>query len=176
MFRTSQSNWDRIFGQPSGIPTGWEITGKAKNIGGKVKPIDKIIHNAVSSKGLPGASAVEHFINEPTNVSSVMNEVKKKSPVHLKKMGIGARAGKTLKKAAGGLGMFGGAALLGVGMAVTTKVWDSIQWEQPGTRRSGSGYGPGFISWSKTSGMPANNLGTKNLPEALHRTRHSSNI
>jgi len=36
--------------------------------------------------------------------------------------------------------------------------------------------GPGFINWSKTSGMPANHLSTDGLALALSKTRHVSLI
>jgi len=38
------------------------------------------------------------------------------------------------------------------------------------------GTGSGFISWSKSSGMPANHLSTNGLSLALSNMRHSSTI
>jgi hypothetical protein len=101
-------------------------------------------------------------------------------------------AGKTQKFLAGawsskfktglraGIGVRTAGVALGVGMgiyALSKSLLSTLRWQQPVEREQvGVGYGPGFISWSKKEGMPANHLGTNNLMNALHRNRHSSII
>lgn len=53
----------------------------------------------------------------------------------------------------------------------------SLRWTAPEENiQQGAGYGPGYISWSKKTGMPANHLGTRDMMDSLHRMRHSSII
>lgn len=70
-----------------------------------------------------------------------------------------------------GIVMFGASAMMGTGRQLTK----SISFSQP-QRPSALRSGPGYISWSKTSGMPANHLSTDGLGLALSNARHTSTI
>lgn len=56
-------------------------------------------------------------------------------------------------------------------------LWHSIKWSRP-ARNSGpmGGYGPGYLSWSKRSGLASNHLATDGLSLALHKMRHTSGV
>lgn len=70
----------------------------------------------------------------------------------------------------------GMAGLVG-GYTVGRSMLSQLRHTQPvETIHRGGGYGPGYITWSKKSGMPANHLGTNNLMNSLHRMRHDSII
>ena len=70
-----------------------------------------------------------------------------------------------------GLALFAGSALVGTGRQLARQVSFS-QPERPSALRAG----PGYISWSKSSGMPPGHLSTDGLSLALSNARHTSTI
>ena len=74
--------------------------------------------------------------------------------------------------------LLGGTIGLGLGLIhgfekQTKNIWHFRRQEEHPLRVS---YGSGYISWSKTSGMPANHLSTDGLSLALSKNRHISTI
>ena len=65
---------------------------------------------------------------------------------------------------------------LALGGQIVKSLWSRSQRGSVLSSRQGAGAGPGYISWSKKTGMPANHLGTRGLTNALHRNRHNSII
>ena len=78
----------------------------------------------------------------------------------------------------GGIMLAGVTAGALVGMySLSKSILSTYRWTSPPENKQyGVGYGPGFISWSKKGGMPANHLSTNGLTNALHGMRHSSII
>lgn len=69
-------------------------------------------------------------------------------------------------------------AFFGASAAISTmgsQLWKRVQM-RPISRTSGLRSGPGYISWGKTSGMPANHLSTDGLGLSLSNLRHTSVI
>ena len=88
--------------------------------------------------------------------------------------GFGIKKTSALSLAYGG-GIFLGSALMA--SHVIKSIWsNSKRNSRVQSNMQGSGYGPGYITWSKKRGMPANHLSTRGLTNALHRSRHSSII
>ena len=74
-----------------------------------------------------------------------------------------------------GAGMVIGAVIGGIQVART--LGRAVSWTgQDKYRHVGSGGGPGYTTWSKKNGMPANHLSTDNLSNSLHNMRHTSII
>ena len=83
------------------------------------------------------------------------------------------------KRSALGLAYGGGLILGGALMAshVIKSLWStSKRNSRVSSSMQGSGMGPGYITWSKKGGMPANHLSTRGLTNALSRARHTSII
>jgi hypothetical protein len=63
------------------------------------------------------------------------------------------------------------ATAFGIGRQLTRNI--NFNRVQP---QGGVGYGQGYITWGKTSGMPSNNLSTDGLSLSLSNLRHTSYI
>lgn len=86
---------------------------------------------------------------------------------------VGKLAGiGTTRQFLAGIAIFGASAALS---SIGNQLWKTIRFrsiDRPTSLR----YGPGYISWGKTSGMPANHLSTDGLSLALSNMRHTSAI
>ena len=72
-----------------------------------------------------------------------------------------------------------GIAVAGVTMAATGigSLWRSMKISRPFLDKGPvGGYGAGYISWSRKSGMPPNHLSTDNLSLSLHKMRHTTTM
>ena len=70
----------------------------------------------------------------------------------------------------------GGFAALTATSGIGSNSWKSLTFsnERPGT--PSTSYGPGYMSWGKRTGMPANHLSTQGLSLGLSKMRHTSTI
>jgi len=70
-----------------------------------------------------------------------------------------------------GAGVAAGSSLIGTAGGIM----GTIRWS-PREKLRFINYGPGYVTWTKKSGMPHNHLSTDGLPQALSKMRHSSYI
>jgi hypothetical protein len=74
-------------------------------------------------------------------------------------------------------GAFGAVGALSGVYSLSKGLMSSLRWTQRReVQQRGMGFGPGFITWSKRKGMPAQHAGTQDLTDSLHRLRHTSII
>jgi hypothetical protein len=123
---------------------------------------------------LGGGSAYAKTVGSPNIAKSIFTKMQStyQSPLGVSKFlsKIGPRIPK-LK-----LALTTGAVLLGAA-AATKRMAKGFEMEEENPQRNVSATsGPGYLTWSKNQGLPANHLSTDNLPQALSDMRHTSVI
>ena len=138
-----------------------------KNIREIAGKVPTAAHNVIGDVGRLGRAISSKFL---TGISYGNGNTKKR--LMDRAMGGYIRAFSKHPTAAfiGTAAMFGTGAMLST---MGTQMFKTVRFS-PIAKPSSLKYGSGFISWGKTSGMPANNLSTDGLSLSLFNLRHSS--
>ena len=72
--------------------------------------------------------------------------------------------------------VIGGSAALTAGYGIASQSWKALTFSNNRPGVPSTAYGPGYMSWGKRTGMPANHLSTQGLSLGLSKMRHTSTI
>jgi len=165
----------RVGGTPTapvqGIPSNWKTLSGILSHQGTVHPtsIGQLGSKMKMGYGISLKNELAASTFKPIQQARFYQNLMKKGGSKFASRAL--RAGAKISPVAIGLGI----GLLAAGGMALSSLSKSINWKgQSKYRRVATASGPGYISWGKTRGMPANHLGTDNLPQALSNMRHGS--
>jgi len=172
-------NYVKNFGDIAWAPVGGMLSTMVKKLPQTTRNIFNLnIKNVIplggpATKFLPPPSMSFNMKRVNDNIFWIMmdNFTSAKKRVKLKMGGYGIKEGGKLLQSPLGAGIFWGIAALG--FSASKQLIKSFQF-RPADKPARLGSGPGYISWSKSSGMPHNHLSTDGLSLSLNNMRHTS--